>query len=111
MKTTVKFITKAEFAKWVSISNLFANSLLSPRNALLQFNRLSPKERTEINHAYNLYDSIRRRKIPKGEIDSAWKISVMVDSHIIATEHNIDPLAAVMCIRPPCKVNEKVFVK
>lgn len=111
MKTPVKFVSKAEFAKWVSISNLIAKSLLSPRNALMQFNRLSPKERIEINQAYNMYDSIRRKKIPKGEIDAAWEMSIMVDSHIIATEHNIDPLAAVMCISPPCKVNEKVFVK
>ena len=36
-------------------------------------------------HLNKLYDNIRRRKIPAGEADNAWEISVMVDAHIIAT--------------------------
>ncbi len=35
----------------------------------------------------------------------------MVDAHIVATEFDIDPLTVVMCINPPCKLNERVYVK
>ena len=33
----------------------------------------------------------------------------MVDAHIIATEFDVDPLTAVMCVDPICKVNEKIY--
>ena len=33
----------------------------------------------------------------------------MVDSPIIATDYNINPLVVMMCINPPCKPNERVF--
>jgi len=76
-----------------------------------QFNLLKPMIRSAIRRKFDNYDDIRRKKIPKGEVDSAWEISVMVDAHIIATEYDINPLTAIMCINPPCKVNEKVYVR
>lgn len=111
MKNKVVFKQKSEFAKWVTISNLFAKSLLSPKVALRQFNALTPAQRKEIANAFAEYDKIRRKKIPKGETDSAWEISVMVDAHIIATEFDIDPLTAVMCLKPLCKANETIFLR
>lgn len=77
--------------------------------ALEQFNKLTPVQRSEIKSSFSKYDQIRRRKILKGETDSAWALSVMVDANIIATEFNIDPLTVVMCVDPICKVNEKVY--
>ena len=50
-------------------------------------------------------------RIPEGEIDAAWEISVMVDAHIIATEYNIDPLTVIMCLNPICRSDEKIIVK
>lgn len=37
-------------------------------------------------------------------------MDVLVDTHIIATEFDIDPLTAIMCVKAPCKPNEKVVV-
>lgn len=111
MKTKVRFISKAAFKNWIEVSNLFAKSLISAIEALKQFNKLDAKERNDVKQSFNLYDAIRRKKIPQGETDSAWELSVMVDTHIIATEHNIDPLAAIMRINSPCKAYERVFIK
>lgn len=111
MKNKVVFKQKSEFGKWVTISNLFAKSLLSPNVALKQFNALTPIQRKEIANEFAKYDKIRRIKIPKGETDSAWELSVMVDAHIIATEFGIDPLTAVMCLKPLCKANESILVR
>lgn len=79
--------------------------------ALVQFNKLTPVQRFEIKNRFSKYDQIRRRKIPKGGTDSAWVLSVMVDANIIATEFDVDPLTAVMCVDPICRVNEKVFCR
>lgn len=62
-------------------------------------------------NTFEEYDQKRRIKIPKGEIDSAWTISVMVDAHIIATEYNVDPLTVIMCLNSPCKINERIVIK
>lgn len=111
MKNKYVIRSKRDFSHWVEISNLFAKSLISPNEALKQFNMLSPSQRIEIRKLFAKYDDIRREKIPKGESDSAWEISVMVDAHIIATEYNIDPLTAIMCIKPICKVNERIAIE
>lgn len=111
MKNKVVFKQKSEFVKWVTISNLLAKSLLPPNVALRQFNTLTPAQRKAIANEFAGYDKIRRTKIPKGETDSAWEISVMVDAHIIATEFDIDPLTAVMCLKPLCKANESIFIR
>ena len=110
MKTKIKFISKIESKKWLQISNLFAKSLVSPAEALRQFNSLDATARNSIKRAFALYDDVRRKKIPKGEA-AAWETSVMVDAHIVATEFDIDPLTVVMCINPPCKLNKRVYVK
>ena len=38
MKIKVKVISNDEFTKWIEVSNMFANSLIQPQNALEQFN-------------------------------------------------------------------------
>lgn len=111
MKNKIIIKPKKEFIKWISISNLFAKSMISPNDALKQFNGLNSTQRIKIKQSFDEYDKTRRIKIPKGEIDSAWELSVMVDAHIIATEFDIDPLTAVMCITPVCKANERVVFK
>lgn len=108
-KTIIK--SKKEFMKWIYVSNLLAKSMISPDIALKQFNRLNATQRIKIKQFFDKYDKIRRIKIPKGEVDSAWELSVMVDAHIIATEFDIDPLTAIMCITPLCKANEQIIFK
>ena len=100
-----------DFMKWVTVSNMFAKSRIMPMVALKQFNSLEANQRTNIKKTFEEYDQKRRIKIPKGEIDSAWTISVMVDAHIIATENNVDPLTVIMCLNPPCKINERIVIK
>lgn len=111
MKNKVIFIPKSEFEKWILSANLFAQSLFPPNAALKQFNSLNAQQRNEIEKAFAECDKIRKIKIPKGESDLVLSLSIMVDAHIIATEFDIDPLTAIMCIRPPCKANEIIFVK
>ena len=106
-----KSITRATAKKWFLTSNVFAQSLISPTTALKEYNTLTKQQRIEIKQLFSKYDDIRRKKIPSGEADSAWLISVMVDSHIIATEYSINPLTAVMCLTPPCSPAENIFIK
>lgn len=111
MKIKVKVISNDEFTKWIEVSNMFANSLIQPQNALEQFNRLNSKQRNSIKRSYEYYDSIRNIEIPKEDRDSeSYYMDVLVDTHIIATEFDIDPLTAIMCVKAPCKPNEKVVV-
>lgn len=98
MKNKIVFKSQKDFVKWVTVSNMFAKSRIMPMVALKQFNSLKANQRTNIKKAFEEYDQKRRIKIPKGEIDSAWTISVMVDAHIIATEYNVDPLTVIMCL-------------
>ena len=104
MKNKIVFKSQKDFVKWVTVSNM-------PMVALKQFNSLKANQRTNIKKAFEEYDQKRRIKIPKGEIDSAWTISVMVDAHIIATEYNVDPLTVIMCLNSPCKINERIVIK
>ena len=97
--------------KWVAISNIFAKSRIMPIVALKQFNVLNATQRVNIKKTFDDYDQKRRMRIPEGEIDAAWEISVMVDAHIIATEYNIDPLTVIMCQNPICRSDEKIIVK
>lgn len=82
-----------------------------PIVALKQFNVLNATQRVNIKKTFDDYDQKRRMRIPEGEIDAAWEISVMVDAHIIATEYNIDPLTVIMCLNPICRSDEKIIVK
>ncbi|MGN0524250.1 MAG: hypothetical protein ACI4IG_08250 [Eubacterium sp.] len=111
MKVKYRSISKFEIEKWITISNMFARSLCPMDIVIKQFNDLSYRKRKSIRELFNEYDSIRRKKIPNGEGDSAWLDSVMVDAHIIATEYNIDPLTAVMCLKSICKDNEVIVIK
>ena len=101
-----KIISKSDCKKWINVSNLLAKSLINYSEALRQFNSLSANVRLNIKKSFQEYDNIRHRRIPACEADNAWEISVMVDAHIIATENNIDPLTAIMCIIAPCKVKK-----
>lgn len=80
MKNKIVFKSQKDFVKWVTVSNMFAKSRIMPMVALKQFNSLKANQRTNIKKAFEEYDQKRRIKIPKGEIDSAWTISVMVDA-------------------------------
>lgn len=115
MANRIKFISPIEANKWFTISNLFAKSLLPFREALKQFNNLSAIEKREIIGRFCEYDNIRNTMIPKtldkSEIEDAYFTCVMVDANIIATEYNIDPLTAVMCMNAPSKHNEKIIIK
>lgn len=111
MSKKVAFRHRKSFEQWMTTLNLFAKSRISTNEALKQFNSLSATQRLKIKREFDEYDKIRRLKIPKEEMKNAWEISVMVDAHIIATEHDIDPLTAIMCISPCCRGNEQIFLK
>lgn len=99
-----KIISKRDCERWINVSNLLAKSLINYSEALRQFNSLPANVRLNIKKTFQEYDNIRRRRIPACEADNAWEISVMVDAHIIATENNIDPLTAIMCISAHVKL-------
>lgn len=111
MKNKFKKLAKSDAKKWVEVSNLFAKSLINSDEAIREFNSLSANTRTKIRTAFKEYDNLRRQKIPAGEMDSAWEISVMVDAHILATENDTDPLTIIMCLSAPCKNNEQISIK
>lgn len=111
MKNKYKIISKTEAKKWYEISNMFAKSLFPFSEAIKEYNKLSSKNRNEIKRSFDEYDEIRRKKIPKGEADTAWFTCVMVDAHIIATEADVNPLTAIMCINSPLNNNFNVLIK
>ena len=111
MKTKCKIISKSDALKWYSISNLFIKSLCPFNVSLRQYNKLSYSDKRQIQRLFSQCDETRRKRIPKGESDETWIISVMVDSNIIATEFDIDPLTAAMCVKPPCNINYRIIVK
>jgi len=114
MLNNIKILSSAKASQWCKASNMFAHSKFPFKKALSQFNNLSELSRKEIACEFKRYDSIRRKRIPKSpriEKDDAFLTCVMVDANIIATEYNIDPLTAIMCINPPCGCDEKVIIK
>lgn len=111
MKQKIKILHKNEFKKWLNISNLFAKSLCPSNIVVSQFNHLNHSQRHNIRNKFSYYDNIRRKLIPQGESDDNWITCVMVDAHIIATEENIDPLTAMLCVNPFCKDNEIIIIK
>ena len=110
MRNKYIIINKAEAEKWFAIANMLAKSFCKHELALQQFNRLNACNRIKIKKCFDACDVIRRKKIPEGEQDEAW-IGVMVDAHIIATEFDIDPLTAVLCLKPPCRPTEHIVVR
>ena len=107
MKNKIIIKSKSEFNKWLDIANLFAKSMCSYNEVLIQFNNLSSRERIEIKRQLNMCDEV---KIPITD-QEAWIIGIMVDAHIIATQYNIDPLTVVCCLNPICKSNERLFIR
>ena len=110
MKSKIAIKTRKAVNDWLDVSNLFAKSLCERSEILRQFNALSGADRVKIKKRFDDCDAIRRTKIPNTQQED-WIIGMMVDAHIIATEYNIDPLTAVICIKPICKPNERIFVK
>lgn len=110
MKHKIVIKTKKAFNNWLDVNNLFAKSMCERSEILRQFNALSAADRVNIKKRFDNCDAIRRTKIPTTE-QGQWVIGIMVDAHIIATEYNVDPLTAVLCIRPICKSNESIFIK
>ncbi len=111
MKAKVVIKTKNDFLKWIEKVNIFSNSLLSPEEALLEFNGLNSGNRKKIQKSFKKYDSIRKKNISATDGEYAYILSVLIDCHIIATEYNIDPLTALMCVKPICKIDERIIIK
>ena len=111
----IAFISPATANKWFLISNLFAKSLLSRSEAIQEYNKLSVSHKREIKSRISSFDATRGQilldDLTQQEKDHHYMISVLVDSHIVATEFDTDPVAVLMCLQPPCKLSQKVFVK
>ena len=101
--------------RWFAIANQFAQSLITRSDAIHQYNLLPVASKTEIIKSMKEYDKIRKKMIPDNmsidEKNRHYPISVMVDAHILATEHNVDPVVILMCLNPPCQIGQKVIVK
>lgn len=113
MKKRIKFLTSNDASKWYGIANMFAKSLLSQKEAISQYNSLTPAQRSKIAQQFQSYDELRRKRITARDenAESRWETSIMVDAHIIAAEYDIDPVTVIMCFRAPCKNNENVLVR
>ena len=108
-----KFLTPNDVLKWYGIANMFAKSLLSAKEAILQYNGLTSSQRRDIAQQFLAYDELRRKRITSSteNAKARWETSIMVDAHIIAAEYDIDPVTVIMCFKPPCKNNETVLVR
>lgn len=112
MKNKYIIIGKKDALNWYLAANFFIRSLLPFEQAIKQFNSLTANDRNNIYRQFKNYDEKRKSKIPIDEdVNSNWALSVMVDANIIATEFNIDPLAAALCIDPPCNNHQRVIIK
>lgn len=103
--------TKKDIEQWISSQNAIIHSLCPHELALQQFNNLASSDRSKIKKRIEECDKIRRKRMTNDESWDAWRINIMVDAHIIAYEYNIDPLAVVLCVCPPCKPSEKIITK
>lgn len=112
MKAKIRFVQRKIFQNQMDALNLFVDSMLPYDEALKQYNGLTELERKSIVQSIKQYDKIRNEKLHSVDNGAQiWQTSGMVDAHIIATEHNIDPLVVVMCRGMPKKSNEKIIVK
>jgi hypothetical protein len=109
VKKKIKFLTPNDASKWYCIANMFAKSLLPQKEAISQYNSLTPTQRNEIAQKFQTYDKLRRTRITASDenAESRWETSIMVDAHIIAAEYDIDPITVIMCFKAPCKNNEE----
>lgn len=112
---TCVLISSIMAERWFAAANKFAQSLITRSEAIHQYNLLPVASKTEIIESLKECDTIREKMIPDDmsieEKNYHYSISVMVDAHILATEHNVDPVVIRMCLNPPCKIGEKVVVK
>ena len=94
MKKRIKFLTPNDASKWYGIANMFAKSLISQKEALSQYNRLTPSQRSKIAQQFQSYDELRRKRITSRDenAESRWETSIMVDAHIIAAEYDIESI-------------------
>ena len=115
MKNKVKIITKEDLSTWIHTANYFAKSYESLEDVLSEFNCCPSHIRKGIRKTMAVFDDSRRKMIPtnlpKEELKQAYETSVFVDLNIVAAELNLNPLTVALCIKPPCKDNERVVVK
>lgn len=115
MAKKVVFISPPEAEKWYAISNIFARSLLSCREAVTAFNELPTRSREEIKKRFSEFDKnrnvITRYESTEDERKHHFNISLFVDAHVAAVEYDTDPVVVLMCISPPCRLSQKVYVK
>ena len=113
MKTVL--ITKTEAIKWYEIANMFAKGSVPLRDAIREYNRLSVAQKIEIRKEFKDFDILRGvgmdSSVSLTEKENHWIVSVMVDSHIVATEYDTYPVVVLMCIKPPCRLDQHVFTK
>lgn len=111
MKTKCEIISKAKYTNWIKASNIFAKSEIKSTEALKQYKALTVDERIAIKKEIASRDEIRKKQSADTMDISAYEMSVLIDLNIIATEYDIDPLAAAMCVNPPCKISSNIFIK
>lgn len=107
-------LSRTEAQKWYGIANLFAHTQLSMYESIQEFNKLSLEDKLNIKNAFESLEKQRKivfQGVDKEEINQYYCDSVFVDSHIIATDYNTDPIVVLMCINPPFSLLNKVIVK
>ena len=107
-------LSSSNAQNWYASANFFAYSQLSMHEAISEFNKLSPEDRLNIKKALESLDKQRMivfQGLSKDEVDQYYYDAVFVDSHIVATDYNTDPVVVLMCIKPPCSLLNKVVVK
>ena len=112
--TQTCFISRDKAEKWYGGANFLACSLLSMEEAIHGFNKLSSKDRFDIQNAWKTLDEQRRiilKDVDKEEGERSYFDLVFVDTHIIATNYNTDPVVAAMCVSSPYSLLNKIVVK
>ena len=82
-------------------ANLFEPGRLSKYEAIQEFNKLSSQDKLNIRRAWESLEKQRKiilQDVSKEEREQYYFNSVLVDSHIVATEYNTDPVLVLMCI-------------
>jgi len=85
-------------------------SLESPNVIIRQFNSLTSAQRTAILNECSKREAILKSKVESGNEDM-YLTCMMVDLNIVAAKYNINPATVCMCIKPPCKANQRILVK
>ena len=113
--TQTCFISRNKAENWYVAAKLLAHSLLSLEEAIREFNKLSSKDRLDIQNAWKTLNEQRRiilKDVDKEEGEQFYFDLVFVDAHILATNYNTDPVVAAMCgVSPPYSLLNNVVVK